>query len=73
MNKKIRELVKKEFKKSDWYESDWVYHILPVVKYAKKLAKIYKVDEEVVELAALLHDIGRVKLEEDEEHHIRCS
>jgi len=70
MNKKIRELVKKEFKKSDWYESDWVYHILPVVKYAKKLAKIYKVDEEVVELAALLHDIGRVKLEEDEEHHI---
>jgi uncharacterized protein len=61
---KIRELVKNEAE-----ESDWKYHILPVVKYAKELAKIYVVDEEVIELAALLHDIGRIKFN-DEDHHI---
>ena len=67
MNKigEIRQLVKRKFKAEDWQ-----YHILPVVKYAKKLAKIYKVDGEVVELAALLHDIGRVKFENDPNHHI---
>ena len=52
----IRELVKKEAK-----DHDWQYHILPVVVYAKKLAKIYKVDQELAELAALLHDIGRIR------------
>jgi len=62
---KIRNLVKKEFE-----EIDWKYHILPVIKYAKKLARIYKVDEEIVELAALLHDIGRAKIKYDKEHHI---
>jgi len=68
MNKniaKIRKLVKERFE-----EKDWKYHIVPVLKYAKKLAKVYKVDEELVELAALLHDIGRVKIENDEVHHI---
>jgi len=68
MNKKIdkiRKLVKKTCK-----EGDWKYHILVVVKYARKLAKIYKADEEIVELAALLHDIGRTKLHDDENHHI---
>ena len=62
---KIRQLVKERFE-----ENDWKYHMLPVIKYAKKLAKVYKVDERLVELAALLHDIGRIKLENDAEHHI---
>ncbi len=62
---RIRQLVKSKFEKSDWQ-----YHILPVVIYAKKLAKFYKIDEEITELAALLHDIGRVKLENDGAHHI---
>lgn len=67
MNKirEVRKLVKSKFK-----EHDWKYHIVPVVKYAKKLAKEYKVDEEVVELAALLHDIGRVSIKHDEDHHV---
>ena len=56
MLNKIREFVKKE---AD--EDDWKYHIVPVVNYSKKLAKILKQDEEIVELAALLHDIGRIK------------
>ena len=53
---KIREIVKSETK-----ENYWKYHIAPVVKYAKKLAKILNVDEEITELAALLHDIGKSK------------
>ena len=68
MNKKlakIRKLVKSKFE-----ENDWKYHMLPVVNYTKKLARIYKVDREVAELAALLHDIGRVDIKHDEDHHI---
>jgi putative nucleotidyltransferase with HDIG domain len=58
MNKieKIRQIVKNEAA-----EDDWKYHIVPVVNYAKKLAKILRADEETVEVAALLHDIGRLK------------
>ena len=62
---KIRRLVKNKFE-----EEDWKYHMLPVTNYTKKLAKIYKVNEEVAELAALLHDIGRVNIKHDEDHHI---
>ncbi|TSC92268.1 MAG: metal-dependent phosphohydrolase HD sub domain-containing protein [Candidatus Berkelbacteria bacterium Licking1014_7] len=61
----VKNLVKNKFE-----ENDWRYHILPVVKYAKKLARIYKVDMELTELAALLHDIGRVDKKNDENHHI---
>jgi putative nucleotidyltransferase with HDIG domain len=58
MNKveKVREIVRKEAG-----ERQWKIHIIPVVKYAKELARKYKVDEEITELAALLHDIGRLK------------
>jgi len=42
-------------------EDDWNFHLSLVVKYAKHLAKIEKVDLEIVEIAALLHDIGRIK------------
>jgi putative nucleotidyltransferase with HDIG domain len=56
MLNKVRDLVKNEAE-----EADWKYHIAPVVKYAKKLAKILNANEEVVELAALLHDIGRLR------------
>jgi len=61
---KIKNLVKKVAEKDDWK-----YHIVPVTNYAKKLAKIFKVDEEIVELAALLHDIGRLKFG-DKDHDI---
>jgi len=60
--------IRKEIK-SIAEESDWKYHIIPVVKYAKKLAKILKSDEKIVELAALLHDIGRLKFG-DKDHDI---
>lgn len=61
---KIRKLIKDEAERGDWK-----FHILPVVHYSKKLAKELKVNEEIAELAALLHDIGRIKFE-SEDHHI---
>jgi len=56
MIEKVREFVKKECD-----ELNWKYHIIPVVRYAKLLAKKLNVDEELAELGALLHDIGRFK------------
>lgn len=53
----IRKLVEAECKKDSnifGYEI-WRYHILPVVKYAKILARKLNADEETVEIAALLH------------------
>jgi len=40
---------------------DWKYHILPVVKYSKLMAKRIGADEEIVEIAALLHDYAGIK------------
>lgn len=59
MIEKVRKAVIKEA--MDW---DWKFHISLVVKYAKHLAKIEKVNEKITELAALLHDIGRLKFGE---------
>lgn len=50
-------------------EEDWKYHIVPVVKYAKQLAVMLKEDEETAELAALLHDIGRLIPGGEKENH----
>jgi uncharacterized protein len=52
------------------YEA-WTDHILSVVKYAKLLAKKMNADEEIVELAALLHDYASVSNKDwYPEHHI---
>ena len=52
----IRELVKNEAEKSD---RD--YHIVAVMKYARILAELSNANQDVVELAAILHDIGRIR------------
>jgi len=66
-NDKIREIVKKEAE-----EEDWKYHILIVEKYAKILADKLGADKEIVELAVLLHDIGRIKFS-NKDHDITGS
>lgn len=43
-------------------ENDYKYHVSIVVKSALKLAKIKKADFEIVEISALLHDVGRAEL-----------
>ena len=49
----------------------WTCHIISVVKYAKTLAKQLGANEELVEIAALLHDYSSIKNEDMyEEHHM---
>ncbi len=50
---KIREIVKEELA-----DDDWKFHTSLVVKNALYLANITGEDEELAEIAALLHDIG---------------
>jgi hypothetical protein len=49
----------------------WTHHITQVAKNGKQLANLFKADEEIVEIAALLHDYASVKDEAlYENHHI---
>jgi len=67
MKEKIREIL--EIVKAKCEERDWKYHILPVVEYSKLLARRLNSDEEIAELAALLHDIAWIEsMENDPEH-----
>jgi putative nucleotidyltransferase with HDIG domain len=52
---KIRQIVKGRSE-----EDFWKYHLIPVTHYAVQLASKLHADPELAELAALLHDIGRV-------------
>lgn len=49
--------------------SPYHHHFLPVVKYAKELARKRGADLEVVEIAAWLHDIGSIQ-GHYEDHHL---
>ena len=50
----------------------WTHHITQVVKHGKRLAPLFKADQEIVELAALLHDYANVKDGASYcDHHIR--
>ncbi len=52
----------------------WTHHITLVVKNAKNLAKILDADEEISELAALLHDYASIiNIEWYPEHHIHSA
>jgi len=48
----------------------WDFHIVPVVKESRKMAKKYKADENIVWLGALLHDVS---LTEDRKNHDEMS
>lgn len=70
MLQKVRKIVQEECQKNKRYGSHtWKHHILKVVKYSKLLAKKLGADEELAELAALLHDLGSIKYGE-ESHEI---
>ncbi len=62
MVEKVREIIRKE--SDEWSRK---YHIPHVVKNAKILARKLGTDEELVELAALIHDIGMKFGNEDHE------
>ncbi|WP_308011344.1 HD domain-containing protein [Clostridium tagluense] len=69
----ISKIVEEQCKSKDnifGYEG-WACHIVSVVKYAKILAKRLGANEELVEIAALLHDYASVKDKNMyEQHHI---
>ena len=75
--KKIEKTIYEEIKRRCELPSNaygigaWDHHIKIVYELAKKHAKDYKADEEIVALSALLHDIASVTNKEfTEEHHI---
>jgi putative nucleotidyltransferase with HDIG domain len=61
---KIRTLVRKDY----YSEFTYDYHINIVVKYALLLAEKVKADKEIVEIAALLHDIGKKEYGNNDHH-----
>jgi len=69
---KIKKIVEQACKKEtniSGYRA-WFDHVLPTAKYAKLLAKKIGADEEVVEIASLLHDYaGIVSKDMYPEHH----
>ncbi len=73
MIKKISKIVENACQQESNYFNygAWTHHIAPVVKYAKLMAEKLNADEEIVEIAALLHDYASVrdyKLYKD--HHL---
>lgn len=50
-------------------DENWKNHILSTVKHSKELANLLKANEEIVEIAAWLHDISKIKGTK-EGHHI---
>lgn len=59
--KKIEDFAKEYCKKDKEDPELWEGHVQLVRKYAIKLAEIENVDRDVVEIAAILHDIGKDK------------
>jgi len=49
----------KKIAKESYSKKDYIYHILPTLKYALLLAKKLNADAEVVEVSVYFHDIGR--------------
>lgn len=71
---KIKEFVRQECEKetSNYGKDPYEYHFVPMVKYAKILAKKRNADEEIVEISGWLHDIGSI-IHGRKDHHITGS
>jgi len=68
---KVRIFVEEECKKptSKYGYEPYLFHFIPMHKYAKELAERLGADIEIVEIAAWLHDIGSI-INGRENHHI---
>lgn len=67
----VKKFVEDECKKptSKYGYDPFVYHFLPMVEYATRLAKDLDADKEIVMIAAWLHDIGSI-IYGRSDHHI---
>ncbi len=67
---KVRALYeKKSPRRADWADALYQYHVFVTVKYAAKLAKRYKVDAELAQAGAMLHDIADAVMKRFESGH----
>jgi putative nucleotidyltransferase with HDIG domain len=68
----VREHVLDRYSQRDDFEGMTTYnvHVKHMVEYAKQLAKKLKANEEIVEIAALLHDIGRLDGTNENHHEV---
>jgi len=66
---KVREEFLQACKNSKFLQKDYEYHTGIVEKLSLQLAEKFNADKTVVQLAAILHDIGRVKYD-PKEHEI---
>ena len=71
ITQEVHDYVKKacEDEKNKYGMAPYHHHFLSVVNYAKRLAKEREADEEIVEIAAWLHDIGSIE-DDIGEHHL---
>jgi uncharacterized protein len=71
ITQKIKKFVEAECKKpnSKYGYEPFTCHVVPVVKYVKKMAQEFGADEEILEIAAWLHDIGSFTYGR-ENHHL---
>jgi uncharacterized protein len=71
ITQKIKKFVEAECKKptSKYGYEPFTCHIVPVVKYVKEMAQALGADEETLEIAAWLHDIGSITCGR-ENHHL---
>ena len=71
ITEEIRRFVEEECKKptSKYGYEPYVYHFVPMVEYSKLLAEKLNADQEIVEIAAWLHDIGSI-VNGRENHHV---
>jgi len=69
ITEEIREFVKSKCENHPLGIEIYKNHFIPVVDYAKKLAREKNVDSELIEIAAWLHDIGSIMYGR-ENHHI---
>jgi len=69
--KEVREFARTECEKptSKYGPGPFSDHFMPTVKYALVLAKEYKADAEIIELAGWLHDMGSI-IYGRKDHHI---
>jgi putative nucleotidyltransferase with HDIG domain len=56
----------KEIARKECDAWNWRYHLLPVAKNARLLAKKLGANEELVETAAFMHDMGRIRFGESD-------
>lgn len=67
---KVRQFVEDECRKptSKYGVEPYEYHFAQVVQYSKELAKEFGADEETVEIAGWLHDIGSIMIGRVDHH-----